>query len=175
MKYKVKDLVICLVGLALSAGLAFLATQAEANDYESPANQQVNESNSSSSNAMTNLQINQNDNTARSRVGDVECSNPSLDAGLAGNRTLGSGSMAYVGVTIPLGTGTCGNAQKQRLYQMKRELHWAEVEQTKKDILFKQRMGDLCGEAKTTGRMKTSPILAQACFDAANATFGEYK
>ena len=160
-----KELVMIAASIVLLIGVIFWVGGARA---EESLNSQVNDSQSQSSSSLSNFQVNQNDNVSRSRIGDVECSDPTLDAGIAGNRTLGSGSMAYVGITIPLGDGTCGNAQEQRLYQMKRELHWAEIEQNKKNILFMERMGSLCGEAKMKRTMHSSPILAQACFDAAN-------
>lgn len=119
--------------------IASFAVEQNNND----SNSQDNHSSTYSSGSQQNYQIN-NNNNARHRIGDVECSAPTVDFGLTDREGSGNSLMAYTSISIPLSSGTCKRAQETRLRRMQLDLEITGIEQHKKDILFRERMTVVC-------------------------------
>jgi len=119
--------------------LLLLPIASHADQNNNDTNQQSNESSTNSYGSLANYQINNNNHT-RHRIGDVECSAPSVDIGATdregGNNTM----MAYASITIPLAGKTCRKAQEARLRRMNIEMEVAQIEQKKRDEIFINKM-----------------------------------
>lgn len=142
--------------------VAILVVSAAATAAADDTNSQQNNSNSSSYGSLANYQINSN-SEAFHQVGRARCAAPTVDAGIAGPKGLGNDSTAYMEVNFPLGGGTCKEAQDQELSLMKYDLHVAQVEQRKKDILFQTKMAQVCIALHATTLIQENNPLAKEC------------
>ena len=134
-------------------------------DNESGVNSQNNESNSYSSGSLSNYQINSN-SEARHRVGDAVCATPSLDVGIAGrSNNLDDSGMVYAAVNIPFGGSVCEDAQAATLGAMQYDLHVQQVEQNKRDILFQNKMAQVCLSLYGKLSIEQGNVLREACND----------
>ena len=129
------------------------------------SNSQMNESNSYSSGSLSNYQINSN-SEARHRVGDAVCAAPSLDVGIAGrSNNLDDTGMVYAAINIPFGGSVCEDAQAATLGAMQYDLHVQQVEQRKRDVLFQNKMANVCVALHRTVAIDERNILWDECKD----------
>ncbi len=152
-----KKLAIQMVALAALVPSLALA------EGDASHNSQMNESNSYSSGSLSNYQINSN-SEARHRVGDAVCAAPSLDVGISGrSNNLDDSGMVYMAVNIPFGGSVCEDAQAATLSAMNYDLHVKQVEQNKRDILFENKMANVCVALHRTVKIDRSNPLWEVC------------
>ncbi len=113
-------------------------------DGDAGVNSQINESSAYSSGSNSTYQIN-NNGEARNRIGDVVCAAPSLDMGISGrSNNLDDTGMVYAAFNLPLGGSVCKDAQKAALIGMQDQMHRDRVEGRKMNLLFQNKMAQVC-------------------------------
>jgi hypothetical protein len=76
------------------------------------------------------------------------CAAPSVDIGIT-DRESGDSAMFYTSVSIPLMGGTCRKAQATKLRRMKLDYDIAREEQNKRNIIFKEKLYQICDKFPT--------------------------
>ena len=120
--------------------LPVMAFATEQNNLDT--NTQSNQSSTSSHGTQANYQIN-NSNDMFHRIGDTACAAPVVDIGIT-DRESGDSAMFYTSVSIPLMGGTCRKAQKTKLRRMRLDYDIAREEQEKRNIIFKEKLAQIC-------------------------------
>ncbi len=134
-------------------------------DGDASSNSQNNESNSYSSGSLSNYQINSN-SEARHRVGSATCAAPSLDVGISGrSNDIDDTGMVYAAVNIPFGGSICEDAQQAELIGMQYDLQVQQEEHRKMNVLFQNKMAQVCVALEQTTYVADGNILAAECKD----------
>ena len=151
--------------VALAALVPSLALADGSFGGDTSSNSQMNESNSYASGSNSNYQINSN-SQARNQVGSVVCAAPSLDMGIAGrSNNLDDTGMVFMTVNIPFNGSICEDAQNATLMSMRHQLRMDEEEQYKRNVLFQNKMAQVC--LSLLGRLSIAEgnILREECRD----------
>ncbi len=99
-----------------------------------------------------------NDSDVRHQVGDISCSAPSMTLGIAGNPSDSDDSMFYTSFNYPFGGSTCEDAQKFSYHTM-------QVKQRQSEILFQDRLANICVALSESVVIAENNLLTEECKD----------